>query len=359
MTRRHFNVRLWMRLGAALAVLAAAVTLPVVLSSAGSAPSPVPLKLVHQDPFEDGLGYHGSNEEPSIFAAANPSRAPLEFAGNSTIVATQQTGRVYDGGASDIGYEVSVDGGKSWKHGVLPLTMQGGVSDTCAGPLNRASDTVTVYDKKHDVWIISTLGLSGNSEVPAVYVNRGVVDFQKKDVDWGPPICQHITQAASDSPDKNWITCDNWTNSKGYGTCYVEYDNNGNGNRELMQWTDDSGLTWHPVPNLNTNQVPGNGNTGDVSGETTLVCPSTNASCANGGANAALAGDTNIKVASTAGIGTTLAAASTAGATNIKVASVAPFFTTTLAAAANAGDTTIKVASIATLAAGQIGRAHV
>src|SRR4051794_12732395 len=111
MKRRHaVNVRLWMRLGAALAVLAAAVTLPVVLTSAGSAPSPVPIKLVHQDPFEDGLGYHGSNEEPSIFAARNPARAG-DFAGNSTIVATQQTGRVFDGGASGIGYEVSVDGG--------------------------------------------------------------------------------------------------------------------------------------------------------------------------------------------------------------------------------------------------------
>ena len=101
--------------------------------------------------------------------------------------------------------------------------------------------------------------------MPAVYVNRGTVDFEKKDIDWGPPICQHITQPAADSPDKNWITCDNWPTSKGYGTCYDEYDNNGNGNRILMQWTDDSGLTWHPAPNLNTNPAaPGNGNTGDV-----------------------------------------------------------------------------------------------
>ena len=97
----------------------------------------------------------------------------------------------------------------------------------------------------------------------------------------------HITQASADSPDKNWITCDNWPNSKGYGTCYEEYDNNGNGNRILMQWTDDSGLTWHPAPNLNTNPAaPGNGNTGDVSGETTL------------GAAPASPGDTNIKVVS-------------------------------------------------------------
>ena len=67
---------------------------------------------------------------------------------------------------------------------------------------------------------------------------------------------------------------------------------------------------------------------------------------------AAHAGDTNIKVASVNGIGTTLAAASLAGATNIKVDEHPPFFTTTLAAAANAGDTNIKVANVTELVAG-------
>ena len=332
----------WLRLGSVGAVIAIAVTLPLVLGGiVGAAPPTVSLTKVLEDPFEDGLGYHGSAEEPSIIAAPNPARAKGPLAGNSTIVATEQVGRVYDGGASDIGYQVSVDGGKTWKHGELPLTMQGGQADTCAGQLNRASDTVTVYDQKHDVWLVSTLGLAGNADVPAVYVNRGTVDFNKKDIDWGPPICTHITQPSADSPDKNWITCDNWPNSKGYGTCYEEYDNNGNGNRLLMQWTDDSGLTWHPAPNLNTNPaIPGNGNTGDVQNETTLAAP-------------ANAGDTNIKVTSVNNLGTTLAAASNAGDTNIKVTSTAPFFTTSLSAAATAGATNIKVASVTGLLPGQ------
>ncbi len=290
------------------------------------------------DPFADGLGYHSSAEEPSIAAAANPARAQGPLASSSTIIATQQVGRIYDGGASAIGYEISVDGGKSWTQGNLPLTMQAGQTDTCAGPLNRGSDTVTAYDSRHDVWLVSTLGLSGAADVPAVYVNRGKVDFHKKNVDWGPPICTHITQPSADSPDKNWITCDNWPDSKGYGTCYEEYDNNGNGNRILMQWTDDSGLTWHPAPNLNTNPAaPGNGNTGDVSGETTLAAP-------------ASPGDTNVKVVSVTNLATTLAAASSVGDANIKVASTAPFFTSTsLAAPASAGDTNIKVASVTNL----------
>ncbi len=412
--RKSVNVRVSTRLAAVLAVLAAAVTLPLVLGAiGGAAPPPVPLVKVLADPFEDGLGYHGSAEEPSIFAARNPARAG-GLADSSTIVATEQVGRIYDGGASDIGYQVSVDGGKSWKHGELPLTMQGGVSDTCAGQLNRASDTVTVYDQKHDVWIISTLGLANGTNVPAVYVNRGIVDFGKKDIDWGPPICQHITQPAADSPDKNWITCDNWPASKGYGNCYVEYDNNGNGNRILMQVTHDSGLTWEPGPDLNTNPaIPGNGNTGDVQNETALSVAAspgdTNIRTADSTtlAAASTAGATNIKVNSVTGfvigepvavdtgasretrtisvvgtagaggtgitvdaaftlahasgavvdttvnIGTRLAAATAVGATNIKVATTGPFFATTLAAAANAGDTNIKVTSVTGLQPGE------
>ena len=346
------RVRLWVVLGSALA-LTIAVTLGTTLAASGSGTNLPGLHQVLKDPFADAVGQHESAEEPSIFAYKNPARAG-NLKNKSTIVGTEQVGRVYDGGASDIGYQVSVNGGQTWKQGELPLTIQSGTANTCGGPLSRASDTVTVYDARYDVWLVSTLGLSQGANVPAVYINRGTANFTTKDIDWEPqPICQHITQPASDSPDKNWITCDNWPASKGYGNCYVEYDNNGNGNRELIQYSTDGGLTWVPAPNTNTNLVPGNGNTGDVSGETTLACPTANALCTNGGANAASAGDTNIKVASVNGIGTTLAAAAAAGASNIKVTAVTPFFTTTLAAAANAGDTNIKVASIAAMVAGQ------
>ncbi|MGZ4256601.1 MAG: sialidase family protein [Gaiellaceae bacterium] len=349
------RVRLWVTLGSALALGVAVMLVTAITASGGSSGIPG-LKKVHVDPFADAVGYHESDEEPSIYAAKNPARAGAHLAKSSTIVATQQTGRVYDGGASDIGYEVSVNGGSTWKSGELPLTIQGGQANTCGGPLSRASDTVTVYDARYDVWLVSTLGLSQGANVPAVYINRGTANFTTKDIDWGPPICQHITQATSDSPDKNWITCDNWSTSKGYGNCYVEWDNNGNGNREIMQYSTDGGLTWIPGPNVSASSsgLPGNGNTGDVTGETTLVCPTAVTACATGGANAAFAGDTNIKVASVTGIGTTLAAASTAGATNIKVTAVTPFFTTTLAAASAAGDTVVKVASVAALAAGQV-----
>jgi hypothetical protein len=272
---------------AVLVVLAVSVISLVSLAAAGALPS-FPTTRVNVDPYVDDIGYHASAEEPSIQAEKNPLRAAIPsrpgLVNRSTILSSYQVGRVYDGGASGIGYNISVDGGANWAHGEIPITVGSGQATTLAGPLTRASDTVVAYDKKHDVWLDSYLGIAGNANVPAVYVSVGTVDFAAGDINWGVPIVTHLTAATADSPDKNWITCDNWSTSAGYGNCYEEYDNNGNGNRLLMQVSSDGGQTWTATAN-----TPPNGNTGDVAGETNLASP-------------ANAGDTNIKVLSVTGI---------------------------------------------------------
>jgi hypothetical protein len=249
-----------------------AVVVPLTVTAGGADP-PFNLKTVHKDPFADGIGYHASEVEPSI--ASN----------GKTIVATFQVGRIYDGGASDIGFATSTNGGKSWTKGELPLTVQGGgpsqpTADAPYYPLTRGSDTVVAYNARFREWLISTLGLNGNANVPGVFVN-----VSSDGINWSDPIPTHITAPTADSPDKNWITCDNWPTSKGYGNCYVEYDNNGNGNRLLMSTSTDGGFTWSQT----SNDVPGNGNTGDVTGETTLTV-------------AANPGDTTVTVANPTGI---------------------------------------------------------
>jgi hypothetical protein len=266
------RVRTSVKVGLLGAVASMAVIVPLSVS-AGGANAPFNLKDIHQDPFADGIGYHQSDLEPSIASHGK------------TIVATFQVGRVYDGGASDIGFSTSTNGGKSWTKGELPLTVQGGgpsqpTADAPYYPLTRGSDTVVAYNARFDEWLISTLGISGNSEVQGVFTN-----VSSDGINWSDPIPVHITQPTADSPDKNWITCDNWPTSKGYGNCYTEYDNNGNGNRFLMSVSTDGGFTWTPT----SNDVPGNGNSGDVTGETALT-------------SAANPGDTTINVGSVANL---------------------------------------------------------
>src|SRR5258707_14131655 len=45
---------------------------------------------------------------------------PDSFSNGSTIVATFQVGRIYDGGACAIGFATSTNNGSSWTNGLLP-----------------------------------------------------------------------------------------------------------------------------------------------------------------------------------------------------------------------------------------------
>ena len=224
------------------AALGAIVLVPLAGAVVPTSRQDVPgvVQASHDD-CASPLSYHASQVEPSSAAHG------------STVVAAFQVGRVYDGGSCDIGWARTTDG-RTWQHGLLPLTVYGGQGTTDAGPLTRASDPSVAYDEADGVWLINTLGLAGNADVPGVFVNRSTDDG----LTWGPPIATHV--ASGDSPDKNWITCDNWQRSAGYGNCYEEYDDSGAGDQIKMQRSTDGGLTWSPPQNL------ANGQTGGIGG---------------------------------------------------------------------------------------------
>src|ERR687888_56166 len=67
----------------------------------------VTLIQLSTDPFTNTTSQHQTEVEPDSFAAG------------STIVAVTQVGRFTNGGASDIGFATSVNGGGSWMSGFL------------------------------------------------------------------------------------------------------------------------------------------------------------------------------------------------------------------------------------------------
>ncbi len=93
---------------------AAALLAMGLLAFTSNAFAATTLTQISSDPFTnttaaDGAAvYHATQVEPDTFAFG------------STIVTAFQTGRFNDGGASDIGWATSTNGGKSWKHGFLP-----------------------------------------------------------------------------------------------------------------------------------------------------------------------------------------------------------------------------------------------
>ena len=216
----HAQVRGVWRSAMVLAVAAA-------LISAAGAQANVALSQVSADPYTNTTSQHATELEPDTFAYGG------------TVVAAFQVGRFFNGGATDIGFVRSGDGGATWDApGFLPgMTFSSGDSSS---PYQRVSDPSVAYDAAHGVWLISSVPLLPNTSVPTVFVNRSTDDGRT----WSRPISIPPPVSNSVDLDKNWTVCDNNASSPFRGHCYTELDNFGAGDLELMSTSTDGGLTW-------------------------------------------------------------------------------------------------------------------
>lgn len=185
------------------------------------------LTQISSDPYTIGPGQHATEVEPHVFS------------NGSALVAAFQTGRIRNGGATDIGWATSTDGGLTWTHGFLP----GLTSGEGSGPYDAASDPVVAYDAKHAVWMIASLPLSATISTPAVAVSRS-----SDGITWQSP----ISAVPGASSDKNWMVCDNSASSSYFGNCYLEWDDPYQQDTIMMSTSSDGGLTWGPeLPTAN------------------------------------------------------------------------------------------------------------
>lgn len=200
--------RFWVCAGA-LALLAAGPA-----SAAGK-------KRISTDPYVNPDSQHATQVEPDTFA----------FGG--TVVSAFQTGRFFDGGASNIGFATSQDRGKTWVHGFLPSIT---VYSSPPGPYGRVSDPAVAYDAKHGAWLIGSLGLTGG-------IGLGVLVSRSTDggLSWGAPVTVSTTTGFY---DKTWVACDNTPTSSFYGNCYATWDEVFDGDLLLTSTSSDGGLTW-------------------------------------------------------------------------------------------------------------------
>ncbi len=211
------------------ALVAAAFVLP--LSSAGAAPGGLKgLTRVSEDKIVDGVGLHHSVVQPSLAADGT----------KKTLVGAFEVGRIFNGGSSAIGWTTSPDGGNGWNDGLLPLTVAGKQATTAAGPLWRAADPSVAHDEQDKTWLIASTGLNGTGGSVGLFVNSS-----KDGHKWSAPVVAHAA-AAGDAPQNGSLACDNWPSSKGYGNCYLAYNNIASTPANLLQFvtSTDGGATW-------------------------------------------------------------------------------------------------------------------
>jgi hypothetical protein len=179
---------------------------------------------ISSDPFTNTTSNHKTEVEPDTFAFGH------------TIVSAFQQGRFFNGGASDIGFATSTDGGAHWVHGSLPGVT---VNSTPPGPYARTSDASVAFDARHNVWLISYLGIRSpaSAGINDVDVSRST----DGGLTWGPPV---VVNASGDFNDKNWSVCDDTASSPNYGNCYTEFDDFSKLNLFQMSTSKNGGKSW-------------------------------------------------------------------------------------------------------------------
>lgn len=174
-----------------------------------------------RDPYRNSTSQHETQVEPDSFASG------------STIVSTFQSGRFVGGGASNIGFATSSDGGRTWRSGFLPGLS---IFSVPAGVHAVVSDPVVAYDPARRVWLIASLGVS--ERLTELLISRS-----SDALSWGLPVAAARSVGEDLAYDKEWISCDTWPTSPFFGRCYLSYTEVAN-DRLTTQTSADGGLTW-------------------------------------------------------------------------------------------------------------------
>ena len=212
--------------GATLALAGLGIAAPALAATSG------PPSVLHMGQIgRQDVQSHGNCEpdtlvEPDI--AVSPFNTKIE-------VAVAHDCRFATGGAVDIFYAWTHDGGAHWHQSRLP-----GLTRAVGGTYDRASDPVVAFGADGSVYVSS---LVFDVTCPtAVAVSRST----DGGATFGLPVLAQHSNTCAVSDDKNWLVTDTQPNSPFYGRIYqfwTEFLANGT-SPQVVRWSDNEGKTW-------------------------------------------------------------------------------------------------------------------
>ena len=224
------------RLGAVLGAAALAAASSVVAAPSASAGGPAAaVRAVGQISRQDVAPQPGS--EPDTLVEPDVAVSPRD---PRVAVAVAHDGRFPNGGAVDISYAWTHDGGLSWHHAAMPY-----LTKAVGGQWDRVSDPVVAFGPDGTVYV-STLLISLGCP-SAVGVSRSTDGGRT----FSRPVLAHYSASCAVSDDKNWLVVDDGPRSPYRGRLYQFWtpflsDDQGNltGSPQAVRWSDDRGQHW-------------------------------------------------------------------------------------------------------------------
>jgi hypothetical protein len=228
---------------------AASGTAPSGTAPSGTAASGSRTTVVHvgQIDRQDVASQPGS--EPDTLVEPDVAVSPRD---PRIAIAVAHDSRFPDGGAVDISYTWTHDGGRSWHHAPMPF-----LTKAAGGTWDRVSDPVAAFGPDGTVYV-STLLFNVDSCPTAVGVSRstdGGRTFER-------PVLAHFSATCAVSDDKNWLVVDTSPRSPHLGRLYQFWtpflgDEEGNAfaSPQALRWSDDRGKHWSRTVNVSPTDV--------------------------------------------------------------------------------------------------------
>ncbi len=213
--------------GAAAALLAGLGTAAPALAAPAGSPAILHVGQIDRQDVQS----HG-NCEPDTLVEPDVAVSPV----NPRIqVAVAHDCRFANGGAVDISYAWTSDGGAQWHHAPVP-----GLTKAVGGTYDRASDPVVAFGADGSVYISALVFDTG--------CPTGVAVSRSTDggATFGKPVLAQTSNTCAVSDDKNWLVTDTQPDSPFYGRIYQFWTEflAGAGSPQEVRWSDDNGQTW-------------------------------------------------------------------------------------------------------------------